>query len=442
MAAILGALAFASIARTYDREVDEILTLEANALAAAISPERDGSYDIELTSDQVDRFQEDASGTPYYCIWNASGVVIDSSDPNRSFEFPAANTARSINGHREVSVDGPAYTRVLVGRSTDPERAQLRSLAIKGGAITVAGLIVMLIGGWLLTNKALEPIERISNAAASISDSNLTERIDVSRMESELAGLSLTINDAFDRLQAAFNRQTQFTADASHELRTPLSVVTTHADYALKRPRTVEEYQESLQAIKRAAARMRGVVEGLLTLARADASELPFELTPVDLETVINESIALLRPLAQQKGIAVSTALTQASVLADRNLMHEVVANLVTNAINYNRDDGRVDIGLKSEGEDVVLRVRDTGIGIPKAEQHLIFDRFFQSDSNRSRANGDGTGLGLAITKWIVDAHGGDISFSSEEGVGTEFVVRLRRCDRSTNESTPIRAQV
>src|SRR5204863_1507607 len=128
-----------------------------------------------------------------------------------------------------------------------------------------------LAGGWFLAGRALAPVRRMSEAAAAVTASNLAQRIDVGKTESELGQLAVTLNDAFDRLEKAFERQTRFTADASHELRTPLAIVMSQAELALRKERTPEEYREALETSLKASQRMKAVVEGLLTLARADA---------------------------------------------------------------------------------------------------------------------------------------------------------------------------
>ena len=432
MAVVFGGITYVNVSRTFEREVDRLLSAEADALAAAITPARDGTFDLELSSDQVNRFQQDDELAPYYCIWNENAEFIDGSDPSLRVAAPSSAGSRTRNGFREVFIAGPAKSSILVGRSTKPEQDQLRSLAKTGALLTIAVMLVMLLGGWFLINKSLEPIERISRAAGAISESNLSARIDVSRMESELGALSTTINDAFDRVQSAFDRQTQFTADASHELRTPLSIVTAQTDFALLQPRTPEEYQEALTSIRRAANRMRNVVEGLLTLARADTSDAQFHMLPVDVSEVVTEAISLLRPLTDSKGITVTTNLTSTLIRADRDRLFEAVSNLLTNAIHYNRENGRIDVSIQANSESVELSVADSGLGIPVSAEPHVFDRFFRADSARSRGANEGSGLGLSITKWIVEAHGGGISVTSEEGVGTQFIVTFPYVDSAS----------
>lgn len=425
MAGLFGSLTYISVSESLRGGVDSILLAQAEELADSISVESDGSLDIELTSEQLERFQGEDDTTSYYSLWTGDGREIDSSNPGSSIPLPAAGVHRTRQGLREVCAQGPDGILILVGRSMAAERRQLRSLATTGLAIAVTILLTMLAGGWWLIGKALEPIARISRAANAISESNLTERIDASRMERELSELSLTINDAFDRLQSAFDRQTQFTADASHELRTPLSIVSAQADFALRRSRTDEEYRDSLMSIQRASARMRGVVEGLLTLARADVSDASFDMQPVDVAQVVADSLKLLQPLAEERGIKATISSEAAIVSGDWDRLSEAVANLLANGINYNRDEGTIAIEVRSEAGNAVVTVEDSGVGISETDLPHLFERFYQADVARSRQAGQGTGLGLAITKWIVEAHGGSISVVSREGAGATFTLEI-----------------
>jgi heavy metal sensor kinase len=268
----------------------------------------------------------------------------------------------------------------------------------------------------------------MTEAAERISETNLEERIDVGRTETELSRLARTLNGAFDRLGAALDRQTRFTADASHELRTPVSIVVSNAECGLRRDRSAEEYREALEKCLRAGRRMTGVVEGLLVLTRADAGELVLATETVDLGTVVRETADFLAPLAAERGVAVNLngEAAPVTVRGDAERLRNALGNLVSNAIRYNREGGRVDVSLSAGEEEAVLTVADTGVGIPADARDRVFERFYRVDGARSRDAG-GNGLGLAITKWIVEAHGGRISLESEEGVGTTVTIRLPR---------------
>jgi two-component system, OmpR family, sensor kinase len=430
LAAAFGALLDANVRRSINREIDARLRSQTDALARVIIPIGAGKYQVELTGEQVAAFREEGAGASHYAIWTDAGRAIDESHPELAIPPPTADGNRDRGPFREWSRRGPDAVWVLVGEDVSRQRNQLRHLRTLAVGAGVTALAMMLAGGWFLTGRALAPVNRISRAAAAISASNLSERIDVSRMETELADLADSINSAFDRLQRAFEQQTRFTADASHELRTPLSIVLSQADLALKQPRSADEYRQTIEAVHRAGERMRGVVEGLLTLARADGGQIRLNEERFDLQDLVDETCRMLQPLAASKEVVVAQRLAASPVRGDRDRLGEAVANILSNAIRYNVPGGRVDVTLDGDAAEVHLRVADTGRGIPDAEREFIFDRFYRVDQARSRSV-DGSGLGLAITKWIIDAHGGSITCHARDPVGTVFEVKLKRLNPS-----------
>jgi signal transduction histidine kinase len=232
------------------------------------------------------------------------------------------------------------------------------------------------------------------------------------------------LNDTFDRLRAAYDRQARFTADASHELRTPLAVIRTQSDLALRRPRSAEEYRKSLEACTRAATRMSEMVDSLLLLAAADAGRLELARSPVDLATIVRDAAALLAPLAEERYVTLDLDLQSAVLPADGPRLAQVATNLLTNAIRYNRPDGRVHVTVATAEGRATLTVSDTGVGIPDADLPRLFERFYRADTARSRDTG-GSGLGLPICQGIVHAHGGTITVDSTPDQGTRVTVEL-----------------
>jgi signal transduction histidine kinase len=228
----------------------------------------------------------------------------------------------------------------------------------------------------------------------------------------------------FDRLESAFARQVRFTADASHELRTPLSVIRSHAELALTRQRSADEYRKTIETCLRAAKRMSALVESLLVLARADAGRLELHRENFDLVEVINDCMEMIGPMAEERGITLERQLEPLEVNADRNRIAQLLTNLLTNAVRYNRDGGKIIVSSRREGVDAVISIADTGVGIAPIDQPRVFERFFRADPARSREAG-GSGLGLAICQSIVEAHDGQVTFTSQQAQGTTFVVRL-----------------
>jgi heavy metal sensor kinase len=326
--------------------------------------------------------------------------------------------------YREAVMPAPGGIQIVVGQNTEADRAAMRQLVGILLAVGVSVLIVGLFAGWVLANQIIRPIGSIQQAAESISETSLERRIDVATTHEELTGLARVLNSVFARLQAAFERQTRFTADASHELRTPLAVIHTEVEFALTRQRSEEEYRAALETCLRAAKRMRPLVDSLLTLARADSGAMALRPERCDLAAIVRECAELVQPLAAEREVRVDLDLQPAELTGDAFRLTQVVANLLTNAILYNRRQGGVKVELRSDRHEALMTVSDTGVGI--APEHLprVFERFFRVDASRSRESG-GAGLGLSICKSIVEAHGGSIGATSEVGVGTTFTVRL-----------------
>lgn len=409
--------------RSLVREIDQELGTMAEAVAAVLAPAPGGEFDLELPVEVARYFGGPDVTAPYYAIWTAAGVPIAASEPGVDEQSWPVRDARSRTGRREVVREASGGAIVLVGRDVADARREVLSLAATVGGVGVLALGLALAGGWFLTGRALAPIARISRTAGNMSAGDLTARIPLGRTESELEQVAVALNAAFDKLQQALHRERQFTADASHELRTPLATIWTEAEWAVARPRADAEYRKSLETCLAAAARMRVVVEGLLTLARADAGGSERARGQVALKAVAEDAVTLLRPLAEQRRIAVTVRGEAAVVQGDANRLREMISNLVANAIAYNVDGGTVDVVVAS-GAVARVTVSDTGVGIDPQDLPRVFDRFYRADRARARNSG-GAGLGLAVAKGIAESHGGSIECRSEPGRGTTMEVRL-----------------
>ncbi|HXA44394.1 MAG TPA: histidine kinase dimerization/phospho-acceptor domain-containing protein, partial [Candidatus Angelobacter sp.] len=211
----------------------------------------------------------------------------------------------------------PSGDNIEVGCSITPELHELKVTAWRLGIIGGGILLLGLAGGWWLVDRALRPVAEISSAAARISGSDLAQRINVSETESELGELATVLNSTFTRLETAFDQQRQFTADAAHELRTPVTVILTQTQTTLNRERDTAAYRQALEACQRAAQRMRKLIESLLALARLEAGQEALNRRRVDLAGVVADSVALLRPLAEERGIKIVTELAQVEINGD-----------------------------------------------------------------------------------------------------------------------------
>lgn len=369
----------------------------------------------------------------YFAVWKGKGELLVASEDDFALPFTGElpkgpplqkHIIRETALTREVVIEGPHGTRILVGKPTHKENAELQNLL--GVLLITSGsvLLIGLAGGWIVCQQALAPISKITRTAEAISADNLSARIDIAETESELGRLGCVLNNAFARLEAAFDQQTRFTADASHELRTPISVILAQTEFALRKDRCASEYKDAVTASFRAATRMKSLVDGLLTLARADAGQMVLNKQPVELAQLVTESVALVGSLADEKQIKVILNLRPVQVNADPQRLAEVVINLLSNAINYNRPQGRVEVALDAGEGAAILTVSDSGLGIAAEDQTHVFERFYRVDKARTRQQG-GSGLGLAICKEIVETHAGTLTLQSTVDEGSTFVVRL-----------------
>lgn len=366
----------------------------------------------------------DCETPPYFVIWRRDGSILRSegkaSVTGLDLQAGPAGEQRSVRegNRRSILIRGPGQTTILVGRSIEKEQAALYRL---GGQILLIGILTLglgLMGGYWLASRAVAPLASMSETAASITASNLSRRLETKKLDIELDRLATILNSMLDRLEAAFRQQIQFTSDASHELRTPLAVILNHLEMALSRERSKEEYRDTLQVCYRAAERMKGLTESLLTLARADSGKLELRRRNVDLRMIAEECVTLLQPLARSKNIKLTVIGRETEAEVDADRFAQVITNLVNNAIAYSHQGGTVTVEVSGEKGTARLVVRDTGVGIDEGHRSHLFDRFYRADASRSGASG-GTGLGLAISKSIVEAHGGTIEVESTPGVGT-----------------------
>lgn len=376
-------------------------------------------------------FDQSASDGIYLVFWDGEGrELFRSANAPHNIAYPTKNEDRDarggryFDGRRELIRGGPQGAQRLVGRDISSDMTALRRLALQIGISGTSLWIIGLLGGWWLAGRAIQPISAISKTASRIAGGKVSERIDIEDTDNELGRLSHVLNETFDRLENAIERQRQFTADASHELRNPLTVILSETSRGLKRDRDAEAYREILSTCHDAGTRMRSLVESLLMLARQDGEhEFSFH-EPLDLSEIVQDSLRLLQPLAETKDTTIQTYLEPVLIDGDTRGLSILVNNLVSNAIVHQKDGGQVIIRVWKDEQNAFLTVADKGDGIP--EQHLprVFDRFYRVDPARGQTTGH-SGLGLAIAKAIVENHHGEITVFSKIAEGTEFTVQL-----------------
>jgi heavy metal sensor kinase len=325
---------------------------------------------------------------------------------------------------------GKVAAVILVGHDLEELDEVLGRLGLVMIALLPLALLGAGAGGYAVASRALAPVDQITRTAAEISEQDLSQRLPTQGIpgtRDELGRLATTFNALIERLQQAFERQRRFTADASHELRTPLSIIRAMTSQKLMQRRTPEEYEEALRQIDEAAAYMTKLAAHLLTLARADTGQLRLESESIDLTE-------LLEHVAGQVGEAAGRSIPvhfpgPVQVRGDPMRLTELFLNLLENAAKSTPADGIIEVHVSGAATGAKVVVRDTGVGIPPEHLPHIFERFYRVDKARAREEG-GVGLGLAIARWVAEAHGGSILAESEPGRGTTMTVALPAAER------------
>jgi two-component system OmpR family sensor kinase len=386
--------------------------------------------DVSAFPPELHALFADGGGGSYLAFWDTDGKPLfisanapdDIKPPERTVDGPPRYIERgSLREHHRNSSNGMSS---IIGRDISAEQGALVRfglvLALGGGALWLAGLS----GGWWLAGRALKPIDDIGLTASRIAAGNLDERIEIANTDNELGRLGRVLNDTFDRLSDAIERQKRFTADASHELRTPVTIILSETQRALKRERDPEQYREIIGTCRAAAERMRTLVESLLVLAKQDLPAAGGTHVSCDLSEITAGVADLLQPLADEHATKIERQLSPTPVRGDPHSLAMVVQNLISNALVHPPEGGTVRVRTFTSPQEAILEVSDSGPGIPAEHLPRLFDRFYRADSARGAVNGH-TGLGLAIAKSVVESHGGRIEVESVPTKGTAFRVTL-----------------
>ncbi|MGZ3559329.1 MAG: sensor histidine kinase, partial [Thermodesulfobacteriota bacterium] len=233
-----------------------------------------------------------------------------------------------------------------------------------------------------------------------------------------------TINEMIARLESSFKGMAEFTADVSHELKTPICAMRGEAEVLLLKERKTEEYQEGLVHFIEQFDHLNQMINDLISLSKFDTTQVELNRATLRLDLLVNDLCNLFKVLAEQKNIALETGtMEEVAVIGDKVRLQQLFTNLIDNAIKYT-SKGSIQVTVEENKDSAVVRIKDTGIGIPKEEQERIFKRFYRLDKSRSKETG-GVGLGLSIAEWIAHAHRGRIEVESEPHRGSTFTVYL-----------------
>ena len=342
--------------------------------------------------------------------------------------------AAIIDQHQQI------VALLVVGISSENVASQLNNIASILSIVTPLMLLLSSVGGYWLADRAMRPVQTITNTVQRIGETDLHRRLNL-RGRDELSELGATFNHMLDRLEASFARQRRFTADASHELRTPLSIVDLEATRILEQEHTPEEYQDSITIILQENRHMAQLVNDLLLLARADSGQSKLDYEQVDMSEVILDTVERLAPQAQQTRLTMNvSSLPELTVNGNRVYLMQLLTNIMENALKYSATCGtHIDIELTQQHQHgrewAKISVLDDGPGIAKEHLPHLFERFYRVDSSRTHskpidensknARPTGNGLGLSIAQWIALAHDGHIHVQSTPKLGTVFEVWL-----------------
>ena len=411
--------------------------------AAVIATALEDAFDV-LAQDDVQRVMAhlDVEGLTYVIITDAGGdILYDPAGIYSEEDFPIVHIMRALEGFSRFlasfsagSFSSSAFTPVMsrgiaIGvvyvYDEDPEQGEIL-LDMQSTMRDISVIVVVFSFAMVVFTiwSVMRRITSILKAIKSVREGEYNYRVSMHGSD-ELALLGDEFNSLTDRLRETDEIRRRFVADASHELRTPLASIRLLSDSILQNEDIEREMvQEFIGDIGAEAERLARTTEKLMSLTRLD-SRIPFQNTNVDVRVPVRATLRMLRPLAQSRGLTLDSELEEGCViLATEDSIHQIVFNLVENAIKYNKPNGKVSVGLRIEGETVVLTVDDTGVGVPEEDLPYIFDRFYRVDKARSREAG-GSGLGLSIVWDSVRELGGKVTAERREGGGMRFQVQF-----------------
>lgn len=327
----------------------------------------------------------------------------------------------------------PALWAIIALETTENQEllaTYLRSLVVT----LVIGAVLAGLASLVAIRHGLAPVGRIARTAEQVSASRLERHIPLEDTPTELAGLVQSFNGMLERLADSFRRLTEFSADLAHELRTPVHNLLGHAQVALSRPRTAEEYRVVLETMVEDGERLARTVRDMLFLAQADNASLVLARQQVDLQSEVEGVVSFFQAFAEERGIQIIAEGAE-TVMADRSMVQRAVSNLLSNALRHAHAGGTVKIRVRREREEALLEIANTGDPIPPDRLVRIFDRFYRADPSRSDATG-GTGLGLAIVRSVMALHKGRVEAENAPDKFVTFRLRFPLGERSVSQTS------
>ena len=385
----------------------------------------------------------DAAGQP---VWASDNTPAELSGPIAIRNGRPAGWRDFRIVQRDATSAAQSPLTVRVGVST---AFLARDVAVIDWFVTLAVGVVLFIApliGYWLAGRATRPLSHIIRTTARLKPTQLSDRLPIRNTEDELDRLSETINGLLDRIAAYLQHRRDFLANAAHELRTPLAAIRSSVEVALDGDRSREDYDELLSEVVDECVSLEVLVNQLLLIAESEKDCPAFDGRQVSLTDIVEQAVDMFRGVTESREIELSLeAAERMIVVGNRHHLRQVLNNLLDNAVTYTPGGGRVCVALTADRrrKQCVLRVTDTGTGIPSADLPHVFERFYRGDKSRShRKEHHGTGLGLSICQAVVRAHGGQIFVESQPGRGTTMtaLLPLAESDRQpqTRERHPI----
>ena len=343
--------------------------------------------------------------------------------PNRLPPEPRFATQHTSTETWRVGVATFAYNRTAIAvsmNSIDREMLAIRNIFL----ISIFIVLFLITGGaWWLSGNALHPIRRLTTAIRQVTVIGLDQRVPIGATDVEFVELIQVFNQMLSSLERSFKQASRFSGDAAHELKTPLAILQGELEWTLQKAEAGSEVQQSLSSLLDEVRRLSGIVRKLLLLSLADAGRMSLHRVEVNLSEILaqmEEDVELLAPhLEVQTEIA-----TQLRVQGDRDLLTQVLQNLISNAIKYNLPDGWIQIYARQQGATVLVTITNSSENIRACDRERIFERFHRGDPARTRKV-EGTGLGLSLSREITRAHGGDLTLDSTPSDQTAFTLTL-----------------
>jgi heavy metal sensor kinase len=339
--------------------------------------------------------------------------------------------SESIDGRTRVRLVSRVHDldgrRILIrlAHSEEPVRSSIMDMLIASLIVLPVVLAAAGFAGYGLVRRALAPVQQMARRAQEITPQRLNERLPNDTADDELGQLARVFNETLARLEKAFEQLRRFTSDASHELRTPLAAIRSVGEVGLQKDGSREEYRDIIGSMLEEVNRLTSLVDSLLTISRADAGSLQLQMVSIPMMELARESAALFEILAEEKSLKFSIAGDETAVITgDRLFLRQALINVLHNAVKYSPVGGTVSVNVRRNGGQVAVEIADSGPGVPLEDRPKVFDRFYRVDKARWRESG-GAGLGLAIAKWVVEAHNGEIVLESGSPQGCLFRLSL-----------------